>query len=154
MLGRKAGTISEEVDKDYINMHMTEKKTKTPSEKEDICLYNETMKGQRLRYLSISEAVQQKKASHKFLVEAAKAKEGNGRAKLLSLKKIAPPRRMLRITSEISGLSADLPVHWASGIFVCIDEDRPDIMKACIMAVSTVYQSGFSSFGTSFQQKI
>jgi len=147
-LGRKVGTISEELDLDFIiKMQSTEKDSKSHSEREDIIKYNEAMKNHRIKYLTLAEMVEKKKATHEFLAEAVKEQDGRGRAKLTSLAKPAPPRRMLRITSEIAGLSADLPVHWASSIFVCIDEDRPDIMKACIMAPEdTPYENGVFEF--------
>ena len=56
-------------------------------------------------------------------------------------------KRMLRIASEIAGLTADLPVEWSSSIFARVDEDRPDVLKALIVAPEgTPYENGCFEF--------
>mmetsp|Transcript_58868 Transcript_58868/g.175143 ORF Transcript_58868/g.175143 Transcript_58868/m.175143 type:complete len:716 (-) Transcript_58868:42-2189(-) len=140
-VGRKVGTISEEIDSAFLNIEGNGQTSL--SEKEDIAAYNKKMQEHRLKHVALVDAVNNKKASHKFFSE----KDRQGKAKILSTSKTPPQRRMLRITSEISGLAADLPVHWASGVFVRVDEDRPDVMKAVIMAPEdTPYENGVFEF--------
>ena len=58
-----------------------------------------------------------------------------------------PRKRLLRIQQEISGLLTNLPVHYGSSIFVRVDEDRPDMMKALITGPEdTPYANGCFEF--------
>ena len=53
------------------------------------------------------------------------------------------PGRLRRIHRELTSLGSDLPVSWGSSIFVCADENRPDVLRALITGpVGTPYQDG------------
>lgn len=55
--------------------------------------------------------------------------------------------RMTRIASEITSLSTNLPVEAGSSIFVRVDEDRPDVIKALIVGPEgTPYENGMFEF--------
>lgn len=110
-----------------------------PTEAEDIAAYLKEIQQHRLQHVALVDAINSGKTGHKF---SRNFNEANG-GTASSVKQ----KRMLRIASEIAGLSADLPVEWSSGIFVRVDEDRPDILKALIMAPEgTPYESGCFEF--------
>lgn len=110
-----------------------------PTEAEDIATYVKEMKKHRLQHIALVDAINSGKTGHKFSGQFNKANTGTASS--------VKQKRMLRIASEIAGLSADLPVEWSSGIFVRVDEDRPDILKALIMAPeSTPYETGCFEF--------
>jgi len=97
------------------------------------------MKQHRLQHVALVDAINSGKTGHKFSRNFNEANSGTASS--------VKQKRMLRIASEIAGLSADLPVEWSSGIFVRVDEDRPDILKALIMAPEgTPYESGCFEF--------
>jgi hypothetical protein len=51
--------------------------------------------------------------------------------------------RMARIASELASLATNLPVEVGSSIFVRVDEDRPDVIKALIVGPEdTPYENG------------
>jgi len=55
--------------------------------------------------------------------------------------------RMTRIASEVTSLSTNLPVESGSSIFVRVDEDRPDVIKALIVGPEeTPYENGLFEF--------
>ena len=55
--------------------------------------------------------------------------------------------RMTRIASEVTSLSTNLPVEAGSSIFVRVDEDRPDVLKALIVGPEdTPYENGLFEF--------
>lgn len=55
--------------------------------------------------------------------------------------------RMTRIASEVTSLSTNLPVEAGSSIFVRVDEDRPDVIKALIVGPEdTPYENGMFEF--------
>mmetsp|Transcript_35828 Transcript_35828/g.77788 ORF Transcript_35828/g.77788 Transcript_35828/m.77788 type:complete len:533 (+) Transcript_35828:265-1863(+) len=109
-----------------------------PTEAEEIATYLKVMKKHRLEHVALIKAVNTGKTDHKYVSSVTRKATSASSVK---------PRRMLRIASEIAGLSADLPVEWASGIFVRVDEDRPDLLKACIMAPEgTPYENGCFEF--------
>eukprot|EP01147_Barroeca_monosierra_P009323 gene9323-1590_t len=52
-------------------------------------------------------------------------------------------KRTLRISQEIASLSTDLPIEWASSIFIRADESRPDVLRAMIIGPEeTPYANG------------
>ncbi|CAN0389557.1 unnamed protein product, partial [Discosporangium mesarthrocarpum] len=54
-----------------------------------------------------------------------------------------PPERGRRLLRELRTLSRGLPLHWGSSIAVRVDEDRPHLLKAMILAPGgTPYDSG------------
>ena len=55
--------------------------------------------------------------------------------------------RMTRIASEITSLASNLPIEAGSSIFVRVDEDRPDVLKALIVGPEdTPYENGLFEF--------
>jgi len=55
--------------------------------------------------------------------------------------------RMARIASEMASLAKDLPVEHGSAVFLRVDEDRPDVMKALITGPEdTPYECGLFEF--------
>ena len=55
--------------------------------------------------------------------------------------------RMARIATEMASLAKDLPVEHGSAIFVRVDEDRPDVIKALITGPEdTPYECGLFEF--------
>eukprot|EP00049_Salpingoeca_infusionum_P003548 m.67767 g.67767 ORF g.67767 m.67767 type:complete len:750 (-) comp12171_c1_seq1:140-2389(-) len=59
------------------------------------------------------------------------------------LAKSSARHRMKRIARELSSLSTDLPVNFASSIFLRIDEDRMDVLQALIIGPDdTPYANG------------
>ncbi|KAJ1481947.1 ubiquitin-conjugating enzyme/RWD-like protein [Baffinella frigidus] len=55
--------------------------------------------------------------------------------------------RMARIATEMASLAKDLPVEYGSSIFVRVDEDRPDVIKALITGPEdTPYETGLFEF--------
>ena len=134
--GRTVGTISNVFEDFAIAERLDGDVPHT--EEEDKAIYNMVMKQHRLKYVELIEAVKSGKTAHRFVIEATKASISPANVQ---------PKRMIRIASEIAGLLQDLPVQWASGIFVRADEERPDILKACIMAPEgTPYESGCFEF--------
>jgi hypothetical protein len=41
-------------------------------------------------------------------------------------------KRLVRVMQELSSLSTSLPVEYGAGIFLRVDEGRPDVIKAII----------------------
>lgn len=53
------------------------------------------------------------------------------------------PRRQRRIATEVASLISSLPLSWSSSILIRVDEDRYDILRACIFGPEdTPYDSG------------
>ncbi|KAI0565793.1 Ubiquitin-conjugating enzyme [Gracilaria domingensis] len=53
------------------------------------------------------------------------------------------PRRQRRIATEVASLLSSLPLSWSSSILLRVDEDRYDILRACIFGPEdTPYDSG------------
>jgi len=110
-----------------------------PTEAEDIATYLKEMKKHRLQHIALVDAINSGKTGHKLSRQFNEANTGTASS--------VKQKRMLRIASEIAGLSSDLPVEWSSAIFVRVDEDRPDVLKALIMAPEgTPYESGCFEF--------
>lgn len=138
--GREAGIIadpdreltSKDVAARHPHLDLGDEDRPPPTEQEDMAAYVEGMKRHRLRHVpSLARA-----ATYGYLGEATRSSQG-------TVKK----SRMLRIASEIAGLATDLPCEWSSGIYVRVDEDRPDILKACIVAPEgTPYENGCFEF--------
>ena len=107
---------------------------------EENAMYTKEMAVHRLKYVEIIKADDNGLTPrYKFFSEVT----GQNTTSSSSVKK----NRMLHISREIAGLSKDLPVEWYSGIFVVVDEDRPDVLKACIIAPEgTPYQNGCFEF--------
>lgn len=56
--------------------------------------------------------------------------------------------RIRRIMKELASLSTSLPVEGGAGIFLRVDEDRPDVIKALISGPEdTPYAGGLMEFG-------
>ncbi|OJA14679.1 hypothetical protein AZE42_02395 [Rhizopogon vesiculosus] len=65
----------------------------------------------------------------------------NSEARMLSSSDI--PKRSLAIAKELAVLTTNLPVAWDSSVFLRVDEDRVDIIKALIIGPEgTPYQDG------------
>jgi ubiquitin-protein ligase len=61
--------------------------------------------------------------------------------------KSSQPKRLIRIGKELASLSNSLPIHDTSSVFVCIDEERPDCLKALIVGpAGTPYENGLFEF--------
>ena len=61
--------------------------------------------------------------------------------------KSSVPKRLIRIGKELSSLSNSLPIHDTSSVMVCIDEERPDCLKALIVGpAGTPYENGLFEF--------
>ena len=125
-----------------MNALLAEAKAAPPlSLEEEKAMYTKEMAVHRLKFAEIikTDGNNLLSSRYKFLSEAT----GQNTKSSSSVKK----NRMTHITSEIAGLSKDLPVEWYSGIFVVVDEDRPDVLKACIIAPEgTPYQNGCFEF--------
>uniref|UniRef100_A0A7S2HDG1 UBC core domain-containing protein n=1 Tax=Helicotheca tamesis TaxID=374047 RepID=A0A7S2HDG1_9STRA len=139
-LGRQAGTISEVNDGAFLKKQTTPSSEKTDSEgiplveKEGYC---KEMSKYRFDSVSMLELIDKNVVSYYFHDKVGKGAQAGD----------VLPQRMLRIHSEVAGLSRDLPVEWGSSIFVRIDEERPDVMKALIMAPEgTPYENGVFEF--------
>ncbi|KIJ70500.1 hypothetical protein HYDPIDRAFT_79185 [Hydnomerulius pinastri MD-312] len=79
----------------------------------------------------------------------------NGEARVLANSEI--PKRSLAIAKELAVLTTNLPVAWDSSIFLRVDENRVDIIKALIIGPEgTPYQDGCFLFdiflGASYNQ--
>ena len=79
-----------------------------PTLQEEKDAYVKEMVKYRLQHVEIIKAASQT-TTYKYLSEATRAASSSGSS--------VTKKRMLRISSEIAGLSADLPVEWYSGIF-------------------------------------
>ncbi|XP_024395167.1 uncharacterized protein [Physcomitrium patens] len=56
-------------------------------------------------------------------------------------------KRMLYMVKEVSSLSTTLPLEWESGIHLCVDENRMDVLRALIIGPNgTPYQNGIFLF--------
>ena len=56
-------------------------------------------------------------------------------------------KRLIRIGKELASLSNSLPIHNTSSVMVCIDEERPDCLKAIIVGpADTPYENGLFEF--------
>ena len=68
------------------------------------------------------------------------------RAQVKSVK-TSVQKRLIRIGKELASLSNSLPIHDTSSVMVCIDEDRPDCLKAMIVGpAGTPYENGLFEF--------
>jgi len=141
--GRETGIIanpdheltSTDVKGRHPHLHLYEDWT-PPTEEEDKVAYVQGMKKHCLRHVALVKAARQD-AHYRYLSEATGALTSGA----------VKPKRMLRIVTEIAGLSTDLPCEWSSGIYIRVDEDRPDILQACIMAPEgTPYENGCFEF--------
>ncbi|KAJ8583779.1 ubiquitin conjugating enzyme family protein [Rhizopogon salebrosus TDB-379] len=79
----------------------------------------------------------------------------NSEARMLASSDI--PKRSLAIAKELAVLTTNLPVAWDSSVFLRVDEDRVDIIKALIIGPEgTPYQDGCFLFdiflGPSYNQ--
>lgn len=55
--------------------------------------------------------------------------------------------RTKRMVTEIASLKSDLPLDWASSIFMCVDESRMDVLSAAIVGPhGTPYENGIFLF--------
>jgi hypothetical protein len=109
-----------------------------PSLEEQMAAYVKEMTVHRLKHVDNLITGKTNLSDYKFRNEAI-----SNTASSSSVKRT----RMLHIASEIAGLSNDLPVEWHSGIFVVVDEERPDALKALIMPPEgTPYENGCFEF--------
>lgn len=109
-----------------------------PSLEEQMAAYVKEMTVHRLKHVDNLVTGKTNLSDYKFRNEAI-----SNTASSSSVKRT----RMLHIASEIAGLSNDLPVEWHSGIFVVVDEERPDALKALIMPPEgTPYENGCFEF--------
>uniref|UniRef100_A0A7S4QRC8 UBC core domain-containing protein n=2 Tax=Ditylum brightwellii TaxID=49249 RepID=A0A7S4QRC8_9STRA len=146
-LGRQLGLISEKVDKAFVMTEIMPPNTKTDSEgiplveKEEYC---KALGESRLEFVQMLELIDKKEITYHY----------HGLVDKEAKTACVHQKRMLRIHTEVTGLQQDLPVEWESSIFVRVDEDRPDVMKACIIAPEgTPYANGVFEFDIKLPDK-
>ena len=110
--------------------------------KQQIAIYKEKLK--RLQFQEVQMVDENGQYRHHYRDQiAGKASQ----ATVIDKRGIHNQKRMLHMVKEVSSLSTTLPLEWESGIHLCVDQHRMDVLRALIIGPSgTPYQNGIFLF--------
>jgi hypothetical protein len=110
--------------------------------KQQVAIYKEKLKGLQFQEVQMVDEKGQYRHHYRDQI-AGKASQ----ATVIDKRGIHNQKRMLHMVKEVSSLSTTLPLEWESGIHLCVDQHRMDVLRALIIGPSgTPYQNGIFLF--------
>ncbi|KAG0588405.1 hypothetical protein KC19_2G240500 [Ceratodon purpureus] len=135
-----SGSLALEGDMSPTNVVIGDKDRDSKLKQQQVAVYKEKLKGLQFQEVQMVDENGQYRHHYRDQI-AGKASQA------IDKRGVHNQKRMLHMVKEVSSLSTTLPLEWESGIHLCVDQHRMDVLRALIIGPSgTPYQNGIFLF--------